>query len=185
MKTRRFTLALTLLFATTLTFAQASPDATGSGTANYITRWLTATSQGTSKIYQNSSGWIGINTTTPKVTLDINSGNFIARGLGNFAGNGNSASLYAGDTSHGLTAYRSGGIVTGGTSLSAYKAANGVFLQDTTGNVGIGTTSPHNLLHVNGNVQAYGLVLYDYYGGQCAVYNSYNGSLQFSNYTSC
>jgi hypothetical protein len=50
---------------------------TGSGTANYITRWTSSSSLNNSVIYQTSTGNIGIGTTTPSQKLDVN-GNIIA-----------------------------------------------------------------------------------------------------------
>jgi len=46
-------------------------DITGSGTANYLPKFTGATTIGNSKIYQNSSNQVGINTTSPAATLDV------------------------------------------------------------------------------------------------------------------
>jgi len=78
--------ALLLLFCSSLSQAQQSlasvrnsdPDAggqavsnvTGKGTTNYVPLWLSATKLGTSNIFQSSSG-IGIGTTSPAATLDV------------------------------------------------------------------------------------------------------------------
>jgi hypothetical protein len=56
---------------------QATP--TGGGTANFIPLWTSTTNLGTSKIYQAAGGFVGINTTTPELQLDVN-GNSIFRG---------------------------------------------------------------------------------------------------------
>jgi hypothetical protein len=56
---------------------QATP--TGGGTANFIPLWTSTTNLGNSKIYQASGGFVGINTTTPQLQLDVN-GNSIFRG---------------------------------------------------------------------------------------------------------
>ena len=185
MSTPRITLTLTLvLLASVLAVSQATPDATGTGTTNYITRWVSATAQGNSLLYQSSTGRIGLGTTAPTTTFDVANGNALFRGIGGFKSSGNSGSVFVGDAGHGMTAYRGGGLVVhGGTSLSAYQVPNGLFLQDTTGNVGIGTTTPHSQLHVNGDGQMSRLVLSDENGG-CYVYYSYNGNL-YSYNTSC
>ncbi len=187
MSIRYFTLTLaTILLACTFVVSQASPDATGTGTTNYITRWVSATAQGNSLLYQNpSTSRIGMGTTAPTTTFDVANGNALFRGIGGFKSSGNSGSVFVGDAGHGITGYRGGGLVAhGGTALSAYQATNGIFLQDSTGNVGIGTTTPHQQLHVIGNAQMYQLILQDQGTGACYVYYSYYGSLN-SYGTSC
>ena len=52
---------------------------TGTGTANYLPLWTSGTNLGVSKIYQASGGFVGINTNTPLLQLDVN-GNSIFRG---------------------------------------------------------------------------------------------------------
>ena len=44
----------------------------GTGTANYLPIWATANSVMSSVIYQDSSGKVGVGTTTPQVNLDVN-----------------------------------------------------------------------------------------------------------------
>ncbi len=56
---------------------QATP--TGGGTANFVPLWTSTTNLGNSKIYQASGGYVGINTTSPELQLDVN-GNSIFRG---------------------------------------------------------------------------------------------------------
>src|SRR5580704_8555848 len=45
---------------------------TGTGTANHITKWLSPTKLGNSNIFDGSSGKVGIATTAPGATLDVN-----------------------------------------------------------------------------------------------------------------
>jgi hypothetical protein len=52
---------------------------TGSGTAGYLPLWTTASNLGNSGLFQSSSGFIGVNTATPAVTLDV-AGNMYIRG---------------------------------------------------------------------------------------------------------
>src|SRR5579863_9109410 len=46
----------------------------GSGHANHITRWLSSQKLGNSNIFESSAGDIGIGTTAPASTLDVNGG---------------------------------------------------------------------------------------------------------------
>jgi len=52
--------------------AHADSAPTGGGTKDYIPLWLSSTKVGISNIYQNSSGDIGVGTTTPAYPLDVN-----------------------------------------------------------------------------------------------------------------
>ncbi len=45
---------------------------TGKGAKDYVPLWLTSTSLGDSKIFQTSTGEVGIGTTAPAATLDVN-----------------------------------------------------------------------------------------------------------------
>jgi hypothetical protein len=163
-----------------------TPDATGTGTTNYITRWLTATSQGNSLIYQNpTSNRIGIGTTNPAVTFDVANGNLMARGVGGFKTAGQTAFLYLGDLAHSVRAIRSPGSGGGGTSLSAYQASNMLFLQDFTGNVGIGTTSPGYELDVHGRLHANYLVMPDHSSGGCVYIYVSGGAFVIAPPTTC
>lgn len=165
---------------------QATPDISGTGSTNYITKWISSTATGKSNIYQSpSTGRIGINTTSPAATFDVANGNILARGVGGFTGSGNSASVFVGDAGHGITAYRGGGLVTyGGTSISAYQASNRVFVQDSTGNVGIGTTHPKFGLDVSTTMRVSQLLLRDNSGG-CTVIYADSGNIYSYFYGSC
>lgn len=88
---------------------------------------------------QSIIGSLGINTTTPAQTLDVSSGNAIVRGAANFKTTGNTAVLYIGDTNHPIEA-----IWNTGLAIGTWKAPLALFVQDQTGNVGIGTTTPTN-----------------------------------------
>jgi hypothetical protein len=67
--------------ASQATVTGVTPDVapTGSGTAGYLPLWTTASNLGNSGIFQSSGGLIGINTSTPAVTLDV-AGNMYIRG---------------------------------------------------------------------------------------------------------
>jgi hypothetical protein len=97
----------------------------GSGITNYIARWTTSTSIGTSTIYQDTSGKIGINTTTPTYELTV-AGSIYS--TGNIIGTVNASLISNGTFGSSV-----------GTSGADYS-----FL----GKVGIGTTTPGAKLHV-------------------------------------
>jgi len=50
----------------------AAPALAGTGSKNYVPLWLSSTKLGDSKLYQRTGGDIGIGTTTPAATLDVN-----------------------------------------------------------------------------------------------------------------
>ena len=48
------------------------PAVTGTGTTDYIPLWLSSTKLGSSELYQSKTGDIGVETTSPAATLDVN-----------------------------------------------------------------------------------------------------------------
>jgi trimeric autotransporter adhesin len=51
---------------------------TGNGTANYIPKWTTASNLGNSKIFQSTTGDVGIGTAAPTATLDVSGTSFLS-----------------------------------------------------------------------------------------------------------
>jgi hypothetical protein len=101
----------------------------------------------TFKVSQTIDGSLGINTAAPSQSLDVTSGNAIVRGVGNFKAKGDTATLWIGDANHPIKA-----IWNTGLEIGTFKAPTALFISDTTGKVGIGTTAPVNALDVVGNV---------------------------------
>jgi len=93
----------------------------------------------------SATGKVGIGTPAPAQNLDVSSGNAMVRGVGNFKAAGNTAFLYLGDTQHPIEA-----IWNTGLAMGAYKVPQAFFIQDGTGDVGIGTTTPAYKLDVHG-----------------------------------
>jgi hypothetical protein len=71
---------------------------TGTGTPNYVPIWTSGSNLGVSKIYEAKGGFVGINTNTPLLQLDVN-GNSIFRGSFQLAPQG-TATASAGQPSH-------------------------------------------------------------------------------------
>jgi hypothetical protein len=124
----------------------------GSGTLGYIPEWLGAASLGNSLLFQSTTGNLGISTAAPSQKFEIDLGNILTRGTDNFRKSGDSASFYLGDTNHLVQATFGGGL-----TLGAYKAPQALFVQDITGNVGIGSAAPAQKFEVDlGNLLAKG-----------------------------
>jgi trimeric autotransporter adhesin len=56
---------------------------TGAGTANFIPKWTSGSNLGNSKIFQNTTGNVGIGTTSPTATLDVSGTTFLSGTSGN------------------------------------------------------------------------------------------------------
>jgi hypothetical protein len=87
------------------------------------------------------TGSVGIGTSAPTQKLEVDLGNAMVKGPNNFKKNGDTAFLYVGDTNHPVEA-----LYNFGLSIGAYQVPNAIFIQDSTGNVGIGTTAPTGAL---------------------------------------
>ena len=143
---------------------------TTGGTAQHLAMFTKATNIQNSIVLQmgttaiDVAGKLGINNTMPSQSLDVKSGNAIVRGAGNFLKTGNTATLYLGDTSHPIEA-----IWGSGLAIGSYKATQALFIADTTGNVGIGTTTPTagilNAVANSGSVVGFSVVGWNSTGG--------------------
>jgi hypothetical protein len=106
---------------------------------------------------------VGIGTTAPQAKLDVNS-NEAASNVAIFRGNGGFAQIFVtqgGTTITDLGSYPTGGY-TGTNTPGDFKIRTGaidrMFLQYTTGNVGIGTNTPSETLDVAGNIALTGII---------------------------
>jgi hypothetical protein len=98
-------------------------------------------------------GKYGIGTLTPQHKLEVDYGNILIKGSSNFTQDYNKAALYLGDTNHSIKSIHGKGVL-----IRTFDVTNGIFLQQGSGNVGIGTlleTNPHGYkLAVNGSIGA-------------------------------
>jgi hypothetical protein len=115
---------------------------TGTGTTNYVPKWTSGSAIGNSQIFDNGTN-VGIGTTSPSYKLDI---------LGKVGFNTDGTMLWGNAFDYGKLTWDTGKAIVRGESGKALSlGANGT--QDyvyitTTGNVGIGTTSPGSKLDV-------------------------------------
>src|SRR5580658_8526489 len=113
---------------------------TGTGTTNHITKWLSPTKLGNSNIFDGSSGKVGIATTSPGATLDVN-GTAVIRSNATVDG-----SLAAGPIS--ATSSSSGGTGVFANAGSS-TASNGVIAYGATGVAGYTTVAGSIALYGN------------------------------------
>jgi len=92
---------------------------------------------------------VGIGLTNPQFKLDIDLGNILVQGTGSYDTAGERAYLYLGDQNAYISSEFGAGL-----KLGAWQVPDAVVIQETTGNVGIGTATPTQKLDVNGNVKA-------------------------------
>ena len=135
----------------------SSGAGTISGTTNYVAKFTNSTTVGNSQIFDNGTT-IGIGTTTPTSGSRFEiSGSGVWDGavitLTNTGTSGRSWSIFSTNTSFSQ----------GGGKFLLYNATAGTdaFVVDSSNNVGIGTTSPGQKLHVAGFTRTHGISLND------------------------
>src|SRR5580700_7645355 len=152
--------------------SRAVAGITGGGTANHITKWLSATKLGNSNIFDSGSGNVGIATTSPGATLDVN-GTAVIRSNATVNGSLGAGPITATSTSSGGTGVfanagsstsSNGVIAEGATGVAAYTTVAGsIALYGDAGNstgsngvVAYGATGMAGYATVNGSIGVYG-----------------------------
>jgi|WetSurMetagenome_2_1015567.scaffolds.fasta_scaffold249050_1 hypothetical protein len=98
------------------------------------------------------NGNLGVGTGTPGQKLEVDAGDILVKGAGNWGTDGNDAKLLFGDSNHFIKAVRGYGL-----KIGTWSASDGICLQQGNGYVGIGTSTPPDKLAVYaGNVFIYG-----------------------------
>ena len=156
--------ALSLWMNSSIPVALGYTPIGGSGTTNYLPKFTGSTSIGNSLIYDNGTN-VGIGTTSPAATLDVNGTLSVGPNLAGISGsynlvvNGANAGVFLnriGDPAFiRLTQDSSGGgqirsVSTGGFNFTDVTGVSSLMYLTSSGNVGIGTTAPAAKLSVVG-----------------------------------
>ena len=147
-------------------YFNTASNITGVGTANYIPMWTSASNLNNSGIYQNG-GNVGIGTASPDYPLTVKASGKTNSFIADF-NNGNNQGLFVGNagTGGGLsmpanTTFIGADFVNPLGSYGPFAIQTSelprIFI-DTSGNVGIGTTTPTQLLNVFGDANITGTI---------------------------
>ena len=123
----------------------------GSGTDNYIPRWLGNNNLENSVIYQTDAGKVGIGTTIPQTVFDVHGGRIRAsQGFESIYGTSAAVSIgFINDNDTGMFSPEENSVAFSTNGRERLTI-------DASGNVGIGTTSPGAKLGVNGQIKITG-----------------------------
>jgi hypothetical protein len=99
------------------------------------------------------SGKVGLGTTSPSQKLDVDNGNILVQGEDSFGALDDEATIYLGDTNHYIKS-----VYGSGVRIGTYGAVDAITILQSSGKVGLGTTSPNNELSVTGNADFSGNV---------------------------
>ncbi len=124
------------------------------------------TSTAANQFLIRAGGGVGIGTASPQQALHV-VGDALVKGT-NFASPGSTARLILGDGNHVLRS-----VYGGGLRFGVYPFPDALVVQDDTGNVGVGTSSPGAKLHVAGRIRMDTWTA----DGTAAVYKNANGDL--------
>jgi len=117
--------------------------------ADYINADFAST--GNNQFLIRANGGVGINGASFVTTtnaLQVDKGNIMVRGTNNFAGATDQAILFLGDTNQYIKS-----IYGSGLRIGTYGVVDAIALEELSGNVGIGTTSPADKLTVVGDAR--------------------------------
>jgi len=123
-----------------ISWGDAGDHILGNSTSHHVQLWannspvLTATSTG-----------VGIGTAAPAKALDVRTGDIIVWGEDGFNATDETARIYFGDAGFYIGSQHGKGLRFG-----TYGVGDAMVIEQTTGNVGIGTISPAQKLHVSG-----------------------------------